>query len=238
MNPSMLHPSGEVLADSEMNHRIANNLALIAAIVELDGRTVSDPQAAIVLAATQRRIHAVASVHRALYREPLAETVNLGVFLDELGDSLRALVSDGRDRRTITVKADDFDLPNEHAAAFAIMVSELVGNACKHAYRVDDPGEVRILFDATPSGDWRLAVEDDGVGIGHLNGGERGLGSHIIQAVCKKLGGQYAWEACYPGTRFMMWAGSKPRRARSSNAMTMVGEILDAEHAGTWSSKG
>jgi hypothetical protein len=70
-----------------MNHRIANNLALIAAIVELDGRAVSDPQAAIVLAATQRRIHAVASVHRALYREPLAETVNLGVFLDELGDS-------------------------------------------------------------------------------------------------------------------------------------------------------
>lgn len=99
------------------------------------------------------------------------------------------------------------------------MVSELVGNA---AYRVDDPGEVRILFDATPSGDWRLAVEDDGVGIGHLNGGECGLGSHIIQAVCKKLGGQHAWEACHPGTRFMMWTGSKPSRDRGSNSMTMV----------------
>jgi hypothetical protein len=36
----------------------------------------------------------------------------------------------------------------------------------------------------------------------------------------------------------MMWTGSKPSRDRGSNSMTMVGEILDAEHAGAWRSKG
>lgn len=227
MNPRPLHLTEDVLAMSEMNHRIANNLALIAAIVELDSRCVDDPVAAGVLAATQRRIQAVASVHRRLYREVELETINLGVFLDDLGESLRALVADGRDCRTIMVKADDFDLPNEHAAAFAILVTELVGNACKHAYKVDVPGEVRILFDVSPSGDWTLAVEDDGVGIGHHHGGTQGLGAHIIQAVSKKLGGQHAWESASPGTRFTMWTGERPMKAFSSSAVTIMGQVCD-----------
>lgn len=209
MNPRPLHLADDVSVASEMNHRIANNLALIAAIVELDSRCVDDPVAAGVLAATQRRIQAVASVHRLLYREVELDTINLGVFLDDLGVSLRALVSDGRDCRTITVRADDFDLPNEHAAAFAILVTELVSNACKHAYKVDVPGEVRVLFNVTPSGDWSLAVEDDGVGIGHQHGGAHGLGSHIIQAVSRKLGSQHVWESASPGTRFTMWTGER-----------------------------
>lgn len=227
MNPRPLHPAEDVLAASEMNHRIANNLALIAAIVELESRCVDDPVAADVLAATQRRIQAVASVHRRLYREVELETVNLGVFLDDLGESLRALVTDGHDCRSITVRADDFELPNEHAVAFAILVTELVGNACKHAYKVDVPGEVRVIFDVSPSGEWMLAVEDDGVGIGHHHGGTHGLGSHIIQSVSRKLGGQYAWERASPGTRFTMWTGERPTAGFSSKALTVMGQVCD-----------
>lgn len=227
MNRRALHLAEDVLAASEMNHRIANNLALIAAIVELDSRCVDDPVAAGVLAATQRRIQAVASVHRRLYREVELETINLGIFLDDLAESLRALVSDDRDCRTISVRADDFDLPNEHAAAFAILVTELVGNACKHAYKIDVPGEIRVIFHVAPSGDWMLAVEDDGVGIGHHHGGTHGLGSHIIQAVSHKLGGQHAWESASPGTRFMMWTGERPTTALSSKAITIMGQVCD-----------
>ncbi len=220
--------SQDFLAESETNHRVANNLALIAAIVELESRTVEDEQAAAVLAATQRRIHAVASVHRRLYRELQAETVNLGVFLEELGDVLRTLLVDGKQHRSITVRADDFDLPNEHAAAFAILVTELVGNACKHAYRVDVPGEVRVIFDAMPSGDWRLLVEDDGVGIEHAEGGSQGLGSHIIQSVSRKLGVQHRWEPCCPGTRFLMWTGAKPRTEIPFAGVTIAGIALES----------
>jgi two-component sensor histidine kinase len=227
MNPRPLYPAENVLAASEMNHRIANNLALISALVELDSRCVEDPVAAGVLAATQRRIQAVASVHRRLYHEVVIETINLGAFLDDLGQSLRALVADGRGCRTITVRADDFDLPNEDAAAFAILVSELVGNACKHAYKVDVPGEVRVIFDVAPSGDWMLAVEDDGVGIGHHHGGTHGLGSHIVQAVSRKLGSQHTWESTIPGTRFTMWTGERPRTSFPSKAVTIMGPVCD-----------
>jgi len=229
MNPRPLPLSDDVLPTSEMNHRIANNLALIAALVELDSRCIDDPVAADILAATQRRIQAMASVHRRLYREVKLETINLGVFLDDLGESLRALMADGRDYRTIKVKADDFDLPNEHAAAFAILVTELVGNACKHAYKVDVPGEVRVIFDVAPSGDWTLVVEDDGVGMGHHYGRPHGLGSHIIQAVSRKLGGKHRWEGASPGTRFTMWTGERPTTMFSSKVMTITGEVCDRE---------
>lgn len=227
MNPRPLYLPQDLMAVSEMNHRIANNLALIAAIVELDSRCVDDPLAAGVLAATQRRIQAVASVHRRLYREVEVETINLGVFLEDLAESLRALVSDDWNCRKIFVKADDFDLSNEHAAAFAILVTELVGNACKHAYKVDVPGEIRVIFDVAPSGDWMLAVEDDGVGIGHHHGGQHGLGSHIIEAVSRKLGGQHVWESANPGTRFTMWTGERRATTFSSEAITIIGQACD-----------
>lgn len=204
--PAQPEPHGAI----EMHHRIANNLALIAAIVELDGRTVTDRQAASVLAATQLRIQAVANVHRRMYLAPNQDSVNLGIFLSELGESLRTIITDDRDCRTITVRVDDFDLPNSQAAAFAILVTELVGNACKHAYRVDVPGEVRVVFDVRPSGDWLLCVEDDGVGIGHNGGGAQGLGSHIIDAVSHQLGGKHRWETGNPGTRFLMWSDVQP----------------------------
>ncbi|SDA35888.1 sensor histidine kinase [Sphingomonas sp. NFR15] len=226
MNARPSHFSDNFLAESETNHRVANNLALIAAIVGLESRTVGDAQAAAVLAATQRRIQAVASVHRRLYRDPEGETVNLGEFLEELVDVLRTLVTDEDDRRTLTVRADDFDLPNDHAAAFAILVTELVGNACKHAYRVDVSGEVRVIFDAMPGGDWRLLVEDDGVGINHVGGGAHGLGSHIIQSVSRKLGVQHRWEPCCPGTRFLMWTGACSKAEIEVSAVTIPGTMV------------
>jgi two-component sensor histidine kinase len=205
MTPSTLQSVEDARSAPEMNHRIANNLALLSAIVELDSRSVRDPEAVAVLAATQRRIRAVADVHRHLYREPSALTVDLGVFLGELADSLRIIVSDGGEVRRISVRADHFDLANEHAAAVAILVTELVGNACKHAYGVDVPGEVRVVFSADPGGAWSLTVEDDGVGMDHHGGGTRGLGSHIIQATSHQLRARHRWEAGSPGTRFLMW---------------------------------
>lgn len=212
MTLRQMHPPGEVAAGTETNHRVANNLALLAAMVELDSRAISDPEAIAVLTATRRRLHAVANVHRQLYREPEGQTVNLRAMLVDLGETLQHLVADDCARRTIAVQADDFDLPNEHAAAVAILVAELVGNACKHAYRVDVAGEVRVRFRVGPLGDWSLAVEDDGVGIAHHGGGARGLGSHIVRSVAHQLHGTHRWEAGYPGTRFVMSGNGRPDR--------------------------
>ncbi len=82
----------------EVNHRVANSLALVASLVAMQQRAVAalqDPVAAIdALIETQNRITAIAQVHRRLYTSNDVSAVALDAYLtglaEELESSMRA----------------------------------------------------------------------------------------------------------------------------------------------------
>ena len=51
----------------EVNHRVANSLALVAAMTSMQARAVQDEVTKNALKETQVRIYAVAAIHRRLY---------------------------------------------------------------------------------------------------------------------------------------------------------------------------
>ena len=192
----------QLFSAAEMNHRIANNLALLAALVDLDGRLVSDPAAISVLEATRRRIHAIAGVHRRLYRSQAGDAVDLCAFLGEFSADLRTMCEDVGGNRRLFFDGTAMTVPLEYAVAVGLLVAELVSNACKYAYPGDTRGDIRIIQRAWGLRGWTLIVEDDGVGFTAL--AAPGLGSQLIHATAKWLGASYEWRDAHPGTRFTM----------------------------------
>lgn len=185
-------------AAEEANHRIANSLQLLSALVSAEARDLTDPAGRAALDATRRRITAIASVHRLLYRTWGAATVDVADYLDQLARGFEDMAG-----RRVIVDAHPLRVTAEEASAIGMLLSELVTNAWKHAYAAEEPGAVRIALHRGPGGAYRLEVEDRGRGLGG-NVRETGLGSELVQLMAERLGGTCEYHDARPGTRFVL----------------------------------
>ncbi len=179
----------------EVNHRVANSLAMVAALVGLQANAVEDVEAKRALSETQARIQAIAGVHRHLYTSDDVRSVNVGDYLRGLmADVETTMIADGGASRLL-LEAEDFHLPTEKVASLGVIVTELVTNALKYAYAGREAGEVRVAL-ARVENAVHLTVADDGIGWSGTGAPQgTGLGSRIIKAMAHSLEAQVAYEA-------------------------------------------
>lgn len=205
---AVLPPPPALSMADEMNHRIANNLQLLTTMISAEVRALRDPAAVAALERMRHRIGAIAGVHRHLYREQDAKDVDLGSYLDDLGVDLEASLGHAVGGRRIRVHADAVTVSAQDASTIGILVSELVGNACKYAYSPELPGDVHVELHAMPFGGYRLKVEDRGCGksTGAAPQGT-GLGSRLVVLMASRLGAIHDWQDANPGTRFVLVVG-------------------------------
>ena len=184
----------------EVNHRVANSLALVVSLVRMQAAATPDANAKFVLAETQARIGAVANLHRTLYASEKVLAVDLATYLQALVDELRQSIAAATHTVTLSVHAVSARIGTERAVAIGMIATELITNAIKYAYP-DGSGEVRVLLERDPGGGLTLAIEDDGVGIagGFDKGG--GLGGRIVGAMARSLGTELKYEHPALGAR-------------------------------------
>src|SRR5665213_3954735 len=84
--------------------------------------------------------------------------------------------------------------------SLGLIVTELVINALKHAFPGHRPGTIEVNY-RSDGKKWSLTVTDNGVGMpSGEHEGKPGLGTGIVEALAKQLGGDIQIGDGAPGT--------------------------------------
>lgn len=180
----LLLRENETLA-RESDHRVMNSLQLVSAVLGLQSRTASE-EAKIGLQDAQRRVQAIATVHRQLHLTGSMADIEIGEFLRRLCENLKANAPP--EVTGITVNADERRLPSEIASAIGLLVAELVANCFKHAFPKGRTGAIAVAFSATQE-NWTLSVIDNGAGLpsGFDPETGKGVGLRVINSLVRRL---------------------------------------------------
>jgi len=190
----------------EVNHRVANSLQLVSALVQLQAAGIEDGAARTALEDTQRRIEAIGQIHRRLYTSNDVQTVDMAAYLDALVRELQESWGGALGAR-LSLTAEPILLDTDRAVSLGVIVNELVTNACKYAYGPGEDGEVRIALVRADKRSLRLTVEDDGRGLAAGEAAQgTGLGSRVIRAMAESLGAQMAYDPTPRGVRARLTA--------------------------------
>ncbi len=189
----------------EVNHRVANSLQLIGALIGLQARRVTDAGARDVLQQAVKRVEAVGLVHRRLYTGQDVEFVEMDDYLGGLVDELARTVQGGEGGPHIALTAEPIRVETDKAVPLGLIVNELVTNALKYAYPAGVGGAVRVALNRV--GELlRLVVEDDGVGYPDEQAAPTGsgLGSMIVSSMAQSLKASVELDRGHAGTRFVV----------------------------------
>ncbi len=191
----------------EVNHRVANSLQLVSALVSLQSNALTDEGARAALTDTQRRIAAIAQVHRRLYTTDDVASVDMQEYLGALVGELAETWSSNCAPRSVTLNSESVRLPTDRAVSLGVIVNELVSNACKYAYSEDGPGEVRVALHRDGDDGFLLIVEDDGVGIPKDQPPRgTGIGTRVIRAMAQSLQSTIEFDPTHSGVRAVLKA--------------------------------
>ncbi len=188
---------------AEVNHRVANSLALVASLASFQANAVADEAAKTALMEMKARIIAIAGIHRRLYTSTDVRFVELDSYLKNLGEELVAVIGGEDTNARLKITSDaDIRLPTDRAISLAVIVTELVTNAFKYAYPKEQSGDIRVVLRKRQGNSVSVVVEDDGIGwtgTGEPKGS--GLGTRIISAMARGLDGTFTYESDGRGTR-------------------------------------
>ena len=123
----------------DINHRMKNHLASIAATLSMSARDAKDPRTREVLEAAVSRIRVLGQVYGRLHLAGAVAAVDLKDFLETLCADLGETII-GMRPVALTAQISGTTVPAEMAVTLGLIVNELVQNAVKHAFPDDRAG--------------------------------------------------------------------------------------------------
>ncbi len=179
----------------EVHHRVQNSLQLVSAFLGLQGRAVGDAVLTSHLIEAQRRLSAVAMVHRRLHSDEHLQAIDLARYIGDLCTEIRSTM-DGSWGTQIQLDLVPILMSTDRAVHVGLILTELVINANKYAY-AGGSGPITIALEQQQAR-FLLIVADRGSG---KSGQGMGFGSRMLASMVARLAGTMAETDNCPGLR-------------------------------------
>jgi two-component system, sensor histidine kinase PdtaS len=127
----------------EVHHRVKNNLQVIASLINFHARGATTPEAAAAYASIQRRVDALAVVHRYHFAELEDHRgVEMRAVIGELAAGIRAGAPEAAHRFAVSLDIEPISVSQDTAVAVAFLVTELL----ELAMTANPEAQVRIAM--------------------------------------------------------------------------------------------
>lgn len=176
---------------AELQHRVANNLAIVSGLLMMQKRrVVAEPaRAGEVFDDAVQRLEIMARLHRKLYDPAVVDLPTEAYLRDLLADLVSGSAAGAV---SVDVKADDvrFDLPR--LTALSLFVTEVATNALKHGIRAAEGGTISLRLTCAPDRSCELVMHDSGPGMPATPtaASQGSLGLKIVRGLANQLGGE------------------------------------------------
>ena len=167
----------------EFSHRINNEFASAIGVISIAAARSADDEAKVALAAVRDRLQNYALVHHALQMPKDVSCIDAAAYLRQL---CWAISRSKLERKGIELRFVErtFRMNSERCWRLGLIVSELITNAERHAFR-NGGGSIRV--ELLPSLSFvECRVTDNGTAEANARPGH---GLKIVEALAKSLGG-------------------------------------------------
>ena len=186
---------------AEVQHRVKNHLAMIVSMIRLQARNSAASEDYTVIA---RRIEALQLLYQELSETGVSSSfrdeVPLGAYVSRIAAAVGHL--DGGQGIRVNVIAEEVMVDATTAGRVGLLVSEILTNAFRHAFKGRETGLVETRVQLLSEGIVRIQVVDDGVGLpdGFDWPTTGNLGSKIVAALLAGLEARHAVTTSAAGT--------------------------------------
>jgi two-component sensor histidine kinase len=208
---------------AEANHRIANDLALLSAVLRrqaaeiVHGRgSVSRVRAGLLLTEASQRVTAIGSLHAMLAKRPQATMVDIG---DHLRQVCVALLSSLAGPTSVELSQSFTTtclVPADRVVPLTLIVTELVTNSVKYAHPTGVPGKISLTGECQADGTLVIEFADDGVGLpeGFDPALDGGFGFRLARVLARQIGATMTFKSTGLGLHVRLCLGGEPARHR------------------------
>jgi PAS domain S-box-containing protein len=178
----------------ELQHRMKNSLAMISGIINLEIERINDRELRNVFDNIKGRIESLSSLYSLLFQSETVREVDLGTYIRSIVGLLSDSYGAGKNIK-ISQFYDPIWINTKNAAAWGLIINELLTNSFKYAFPLGRPGTIRINLRKTGGG-IILTVSDTGAGLPEdfdiVN--PPGLGLLLVKTLTKQLRGILSFE--------------------------------------------